>query len=102
MKKTEFSLSEECITYCTLGHSALLTLADKMLNGSICLQDIKKIENQQTRFQKLCSAAALNVESDILPCLESRCQQFDAFTQLKNSLGTFCRQMEDAKIKIKG
>lgn len=98
----ESCLSEKSDIFCAMGNSALVDMVTKIFSGSICLQEMKIVYQKMTQVEKLCLAGGQWDLNDVMSTLELRNSECCAFKRHKESLGSFCRELEAHRLQIEG
>ena len=91
---------------CTCAVSTLEGTCQNILSGDITVEDLHKITKRMDHMEKLCSATKSgNLEkkgkdyNTIVAAIKTRLQEYKAFTNRKNLLGSLC---QGVIVKVKG
>lgn len=90
-------LQEQYSLMCSLADSTLEDMKDRICNGTVTLNEMDCVCAKEHQVMKLCAAA-----NSINEFLELRKCECTAFKRHKSRLGSFCREVDTARLQIKG
>lgn len=99
-KEMVSSLSPSCDLMCSLADSSLMGLKQRIIDGSISMEEMMKIYEKKHQVEKLCDARQDKFVKDFM---EHRNDECTAFRQHKKRLTSFFNEIKKIeRLDIKG
>ncbi len=102
IRSDQSCLSEKCDLMCQGVYSELLEFIKKLFDGSVTFNEIETVTKKMQQFTKLCAAIPEHEVKKVTACLDLRKCECDIYKKYRFLLGSFCRELEAAKLQITG
>lgn len=98
--RSEYKLSDKCITLCTSAKSILENVFARLISGEITLKELTQMKDSRDHLQKMFDESLSSDELKIVrPLLEQRCHEMLLFAERLRQLRLLCQHI---KVEIMG
>ena len=99
----EQPLPLKCTSLCTLAFTAISSIIDQAVDGTIQCETIQAIQRRKEQFQKLCAVCQdPGDEKDMESIINQRIGQMTAFRRYTSNFSKLCLEIERLDVKVEG